>query len=82
MMQKVGWWGQNIPFHRQKNWTVKGQYSQNTTSFKPAGVEDFEAKQIIGGVDYAFNKQVKTYGYAGYLTLEQASKKDKQPLLV
>ncbi|MBH2001925.1 MAG: porin, partial [Moraxellaceae bacterium] len=42
---------------------------------------DFKAKQIIGGADYAFNKQVKTYGYAGYLTLEQASKKDKQPVL-
>ncbi|MEC8569116.1 MAG: porin, partial [Pseudomonadota bacterium] len=41
---------------------------------------DFKAKQIIAGADYAFNKQVKTYGYAGYLTLEQASKKDKQPV--
>jgi predicted porin len=72
--------GAEYTIPQAKNWTVKGQYSQNTTSFKPAGVEDFEAKQIIGGVDYAFNKQVKTYGYAGYLTLEQASKKDKQPV--
>ncbi|MFM6904708.1 MAG: porin [Acinetobacter sp.] len=63
-----------------KNWTVKGQYSQNDTSFKN-NTADFKAKQIIGGADYAFNKQVKTYGYAGYLTLEQASKKDKQPVL-
>lgn len=63
-----------------KNWTVKGQYSQNDTSFKNNSA-DFKAKQIIGGADYAFNKQVKTYGYAGYLTLEQASKKDKQPVL-
>ena len=62
-----------------KNWTVKAQYSQNKTSFKNA-TTDFDAVQIIGGVDYAFNKQVKTYGYAGYLTLEQASKKDKQPV--
>ena len=76
-----GWLlGAEYTIPQAKNWTVKGQYSQNTTSFKPAGVEDFEAKQIIGGVDYAFNKQVKTYGYAGYLTLEQASKKDKQPV--
>ncbi len=62
-----------------KNWTVKAQYSQNKTSFKNA-TADFDAVQIIGGMDYAFNKQVKTYGYAGYLTLEQASKKDKQPV--
>ena len=78
-----GWFntlGAEYTIPQAKNWTVKAQYSQNTTSIKPAGVEDFEAKQIIGGVDYAFNKQVKTYGYAGYLTLEQASKKDKQPV--
>ncbi|MCH7337485.1 porin [Acinetobacter sp. NIPH 2699] len=62
-----------------KNWTIKGQYSQNTTRFKD-NTDDFEAKQIIAGADYAFNKQVKTYGYAGYLTLEQASQKDKQPV--
>ncbi|ENW89901.1 porin [Acinetobacter dispersus] len=67
----------NIP--QAKNWTVKGQYSQNDTSFKN-NTADFKAKQIIAGADYAFNKQVKTYGYAGYLTLEQASKKDKQPV--
>ncbi|MEG2271771.1 MAG: porin, partial [Acinetobacter sp.] len=29
---------------------------------------------------YAFNKQVKTYGYAGYLTLKKADKEDKQPV--
>ncbi|MBJ9957297.1 porin [Acinetobacter courvalinii] len=67
----------NIP--QAKNWTVKGQYSQNDTSFKN-DTADFKAKQVIAGADYAFNKQVKTYGYAGYLTLEQASKKDKQPV--
>lgn len=67
----------NIP--QAKNWTVKGQYSQNDTSFKDNS-SDFKAKQVIAGADYAFNKQVKTYGYAGYLTLEQASKKDKQPV--
>ncbi|MCH7394851.1 porin [Acinetobacter dispersus] len=67
----------NIP--QAKNWTVKAQYSQNDTSFK-TNTADFKAKQIIAGADYAFSKQVKTYGYAGYLTLEQASKKDKQPV--
>ncbi|WAU75876.1 porin [Acinetobacter sp. TR3] len=67
----------NIP--QAKNWTVKGQYSQNDTSFKN-NTADFKAKQVIAGADYAFSKQVKTYGYAGYLTLEQADKKDKQPV--
>ncbi len=67
----------NLP--QAKNWTVKGQYSQNDTIFKN-DTADFKAKQVIAGADYAFNKQVKTYGYAGYLTLEQASKKDKQPV--
>jgi predicted porin len=67
----------NIP--QAKSWTVKGQYSQNDTSFKN-NTADFKAKQVVGGVDYAFSKQVKTYGYAGYLTLEQADKKDKQPV--
>ncbi|ENX36089.1 porin [Acinetobacter courvalinii] len=67
----------NLP--QAKNWTVKGQYSQNDTSFKN-NTADFKAKQVIAGADYAFNKQVKTYGYVGYLTLEQASKKDKQPV--
>ena len=59
---------------------MKAQYSQNTTSFKDA-TADFEAKQVIAGVDYAFNKQVKAYGYAGYLTLEQADKETKQPVV-
>ena len=67
----------NIP--QAKNWTVKGQYSQNDTSFKN-NTADFKAKQVIAGADYAFSKQVKTYGYAGYLTFEQADKKDKQPV--
>lgn len=67
----------NIP--QAKNWTVKGQYSQNDTSFKN-NTADFKAKQVIAGADYAFSKQVKTYCYAGYLTLEQADKKDKQPV--
>lgn len=63
-----------------KAWTVKAQYSQNTTSFKDV-TPDFEAKQVIAGVDYAFNKQVKAYGYAGYLTLEQADQETKQPVV-
>jgi predicted porin len=67
----------NIP--QSKNWTVKAQYSQNDTSFKDNSA-DFKAKQVIAGADYAVSKQVKTYGYAGYLTLEQADKKDKQPV--
>ncbi|WP_407303608.1 porin [Acinetobacter sp.] len=68
----------NIP--TAKAWTVKAQYSQNTTSFKNV-TADFEAKQIFAGADYAFNKQVKAYGYAGYLTLEQGSNETKQPVV-
>lgn len=71
----------NLP--TAKAWTVKGQYSQNTTSFNSTAVDqnDFEAKQILLGADYAFSKQVKAYGYAGYLTFEQGSKEDKQTLV-
>lgn len=71
----------NLP--TAKAWTVKAQYSQNTTAFKSNAVDsnDFEAKQILAGLDYAFSKQVKAYGYAGYLTLEQGAKEDKQPVL-
>ena len=64
----------------ETNWTVKAQYSQNTTDFKNA-VADFEAQQYAAGVDYAFNKQFRAYGYAGYLTLEQGNLKDKQPVV-
>ncbi|MDN5511973.1 porin [Acinetobacter sp.] len=68
----------NLP--TAKAWTVKAQYSQNTTSFKLAK-SDFDAQQIFVGADYAFNKQVKAYGYAGYLTLEQGDLETKQPVL-
>ncbi|MCO8096440.1 porin [Acinetobacter lwoffii] len=67
----------NLP--NLQKWTIKGQYSQNSTSFKNAS-DDFNAKQIMVGGDYAFNKQVKAYGYLGYLTLDQADNKDKQSL--
>lgn len=63
-----------------KKWALKAQYSQNDTRFKN-NAADFKAKQIMAGADYAFNKQVKSYGYASYLTLEQANKKDKQPVV-
>jgi len=62
------------------NWTVKAQYSQNSTSFKTEQA-DFDAQQILLGLDYAFNKQVKVYGYTGYSTFEQADAKDKQPVV-
>lgn len=68
----------NIP--NAKAWTVKGQYSQNTTSFKD-NTADYEAQQIFVGADYAFSKQVKAYGYAGYLTLERGSLETKQPVV-
>lgn len=61
-----------------KAWTLKAQYSQNTTSFKVGS--DYEAKQILAGVDYALSKQVKAYGYAGYSTLERGSLETEQPI--
>jgi len=33
------------------------------------------------GADYAFSKQVKAYGYAGYLMLEQGSNETDQPVV-
>lgn len=76
-----GWlFGAEYKLPNAKNWTVKGQYSQNTTSFKDA-TTDFEANQIIAGADYAFSKQVKAYGHVGYLTIEQASNDDNQFLI-
>ncbi|UIJ74993.1 porin [Acinetobacter sp. SH20PTE14] len=67
----------NLP--SAKAWTVKAQYSQNTTSYKDG--DDFDAQQFIAGADYAFSKQVKAYGYAGYLTLEKGPDESEQPVL-
>lgn len=61
-------------------WTVKAQYSQNTVSFKDT-TADYELQQVLAGVDYAFSKQVKVYGHAGYLSIEQAAQEDQQFLL-
>lgn len=68
----------NLP--NAKNWTVKGQYSYSDVTFNNAS-PDFEVNQILAGVDYAFSKQVKVYGTAGYLTVEQGSDEDKQILV-
>lgn len=76
-----GWLvGAEYKLPNAKAWTVKGQYSQNTTSFKDA-TSDYEANQIIVGADYALSKQVKAYGHVGYLTIEQASEDDNQFLV-
>jgi len=69
----------NLP--NAQAWTVKGQYSQNTVAFKNGAAPDFEANQFLVGLDYAFSKQVKAYGHAGYLTIEQGSDEDKQVLV-
>lgn len=61
-------------------WTLKGQFSQNITTFKDAS-EDYEANQFLVGLDYALSKQVKVYGHAGYLTIEQGSDEDEQVLV-
>lgn len=63
-----------------KAWTLRAQYSQNVVSFKDA-TADYEVQQVMAGADYALSKQVKVYGYSGYLTIEQANKEDKQFLL-
>lgn len=68
----------NIP--SAKAWTIKAQYSANTTSFKDNS-DDFDADQIMAGVDYAFSKQVKLYGYGGYLTLERGDLETKQTVV-
>ncbi|NNP67842.1 porin [Acinetobacter sp. Ac_5812] len=75
-----GWLiGAEYKLPNQSKWMLKAQYSQNSTSFK-SNEADFDAKQLLLGTDYSFNKQVKVYGYAGYSTFEQASAKDKQPI--
>ena len=68
----------NLP--TAKAWTVKGQYSYSDVTFNNAS-PDFEANQILVGADYALSKQVKLYGHAGYLTIEQGSDEDKQVLV-
>ncbi|WP_441373050.1 porin [Acinetobacter lwoffii] len=68
----------NLP--TAKAWTVKGQYSYSDVTFNNAS-PDFEANQILVGADYALSKQVKLYGHAGYLTIEQSSDEDKQVLV-
>jgi len=76
-----GWLiGAEYKLAQHAKWTVKAQYSQNSTSFKNNDA-DYDAKQLMVGTDYAFNKQVKLYGYAGYSTFEQANAKDKQPVV-
>ena len=75
-----GWLiGAEYQLPQAQDWILKAQYSQNATSFKNA-TPDYEAQQYMVGADYTLNKQVKTYGYAGYLTLEQGESKNKQPL--
>lgn len=79
--ESQGWLvGAEYNFPSAKAWTVKLQYSANTTSFKD-NTDDYDADQIMAGVDYAFSKQVKLYGYGGYLTLEQGNDETKQPVV-
>lgn len=68
----------NLP--EAKQWTLKAQYTATTTSMKN-GLDDRDIWQVMGGADYAFNKKLRAYGYAGYLTLEQVSKEDHQLLI-
>ena len=68
----------NLP--AAKAWTLKAQYSQNTTRFKGTQA-DFDAQQLFAGAEYALNKQLKSYAYAGLLTLEQGPAETKQPVV-
>ncbi|MCH7337344.1 porin [Acinetobacter sp. NIPH 2699] len=77
----IGWLiGAEYRLPNLDKWKLKAQYSQNSTSFKNDDA-DYDAKQIMAGVDYSFNKQVKAYGYTGYATFKQADAKDKQPVV-
>ncbi|MCH7308790.1 porin [Acinetobacter sp. NIPH 1852] len=77
----IGWLvGAEYRLPNLEKWNLKAQYSQNSTSFKNDDA-DYDAKQIMAGVDYSFNKQVKAYGYTAYATFKQADAKDKQPVV-
>lgn len=79
--RSVGWLvGGEYRFPNAEQWNLRAQYSKNSTSFKNADA-DFDAEQIMAGVDYSFNKQVRLYGYTGYSTFKQANTKDTQPLV-
>ena len=79
--ESQGWLvGAEYNFPSAKAWTIKAQYSANSTSFNDNS-DDYDADQIMAGVDYAFSKQVKLYGYGGYLTLERGDLETKQPVV-
>jgi len=79
--QSVGWLiGAEYRLSNDSKWNVKAQYSQNSTRFKNDDA-NYDAKQIMTGVDYLFNKQFKAYGYTAYATFKQADLEDKQPVI-
>lgn len=79
--QSIGWLiGAEYKIPNYANWNVKAQYSQNSTSFKNEAA-DYDAMQLMAGLDYSFSKQVKAYGYTAYATFKQADAKDKQPVI-
>ena len=76
-----GWLvGAEYSLQAAQAWTLKAQYSQNSTRFKN-GTADFDAQQIFAGAEYALNKQLKTYAYAGLLTLEQGITETKKSVV-
>ena len=68
----------NLP--QAPKWTLKAQYTQTNTDMSN-GQDDRDIWQVMGGADYAISKSLRTYGYAGYLTLEQGAKEDNQLLI-
>ena len=79
--QSIGWLvGAEYRLPNNSKWNVKAQYSQNSTRFNNDNA-NYDAKQIMAGVDYLFNKQVKAYSYTAYSTFKQADLEDRQPVI-
>lgn len=79
--QSTGWLiGFEYRLPSDSKWNVKTQYSQSSTHFKNDDA-NYDAKQIMAGVDYLFNKQVKAYGYSAYAIFQQANLRDTQPVI-
>ena len=72
--------GAEYKLPQAEKWTLKAQYTQTNTDMKN-GKQDRDIWQVMGGADYAFSKKLRTYGYAGYLTLEEGAKEDHQLLI-
>jgi hypothetical protein len=71
--------GQNTKYRSNLNGQLKLNIAKIQPVLKPMMLTLMPA--IFSWADYAFNKQVKAYGYAGYSTFEQSTAEDKQPVV-